>query len=66
MDVASRPEFHVAHELAGAFQQTPGIGDLRATNVAPFPFEWVDVEQTSKEYGALLIRVSREYDRRFA
>ena len=36
-----------------------------ATNVAPFPFEWADLEQTSKEYGALLIRVSREYDRRF-
>ncbi|MEO8428705.1 MAG: hypothetical protein ABI651_16520 [Verrucomicrobiota bacterium] len=38
---------------------------FRATNVAPFPFEWVDLEQTSKEYGALLIRLSREYDRRF-
>ncbi|MHB8519366.1 MAG: hypothetical protein ACYDH9_01290 [Limisphaerales bacterium] len=38
---------------------------FRATNVAPFPFEWVNLEQTSKEYGALLIRVSREYDRRF-
>ena len=38
---------------------------FRAKNVAPFPFEWVDLEQTSKEYGALLIRVSREYDRRF-
>ena len=39
---------------------------FRATNVAPFPFEWVDWEKTSKEYGALLIRLSREYDRRFA
>jgi hypothetical protein len=38
---------------------------FRATNVAPFPFEWVDLKQTSKQYGALLIRVSREYDRRF-
>src|SRR5881392_739283 len=38
---------------------------FRATNVAPFPFEWEDLERTSKEYGALLIRVSREYDRRF-
>jgi hypothetical protein len=38
---------------------------FRATNVSPFPFEWVDLEQTSREYGALLIRVSREYDRRF-
>ena len=38
---------------------------FRATNVAPFPFEWIDLTRTSKEYGALLIRVSREYDRRF-
>jgi hypothetical protein len=38
---------------------------FRATNVAPFPFEWVDLDNTTKEYGALLIRISREYDRRF-
>lgn len=38
---------------------------FRATNVAPFPFEWVNLEQTAKEYGALLVRVSREYDKRF-
>ena len=38
---------------------------FRATNVHPFPFEWVDFEQTAKEYGALLVRISREYDRRF-
>src|SRR5437773_9663662 len=38
---------------------------FRATNVAPFPFEWLDYEQTAKEYSALLVRVSREYDRRF-
>lgn len=38
---------------------------FRATNVPPFPFDWVDYSQTAKEYGALLVRVSREYDRRF-
>ena len=38
---------------------------FRATNTEPFPFEWVDYEQTAKEYSALLVRVSREYDRRF-
>ena len=38
---------------------------FRATNTTPFPFEWVDYEQTAKEYSALLVRVSREYDRRF-
>jgi len=39
---------------------------FQATNVAPFPFEWLDYERTLKQYGALLVRVSREYDRRFA
>ncbi len=38
---------------------------FRAENVAPFDFEWVDHAQTAKEYGALLVRLSREYDARF-
>jgi hypothetical protein len=37
-----------------------------ATNVAPFPFAWLDCEQTTRQYAALLVRISREYDRRFA
>ena len=36
-----------------------------ATNTSPFPFGWVNHEQTAKEYSALLVRLSREYDRRF-
>jgi len=49
----------------------PGFDEFQvlrfsATNTVPFPFEWLNYEQTAKEYGALLIRVSREYDRRFA
>lgn len=36
-----------------------------ATNVEPFPFEWLDYNQTASEYSSLLLRVSREYDRRF-
>jgi hypothetical protein len=38
---------------------------FRATNVRPYPFEWVDFDRTQMEYAALLTRVSREYDRRF-
>ena len=38
---------------------------FRATNVAPFPFEWVGYAETDREYSALLLRVSREYDQRF-
>lgn len=39
---------------------------FKATNTPPFPFEWVDLSQTEKEYSALLLRLSREYDKRFA
>jgi hypothetical protein len=38
---------------------------FRASNIHPFPFEWCDYELTAKEYSALLIRLAREYDRRF-
>jgi hypothetical protein len=31
IDVTFRPEFHMAHELAAAFQQAGGIGELGAT-----------------------------------
>ena len=37
----------------------------RATNVHPFPFEWKDEKRTERDYGALLIRVSRKYDEYF-
>jgi hypothetical protein len=38
---------------------------FRAANIEPYPFEWLDYNQTAKEYGALLLRVSRMYDLRF-
>ncbi|MGH2500242.1 MAG: hypothetical protein ACRDF0_09165, partial [Candidatus Limnocylindria bacterium] len=49
----------------------PAFGEFlvlrfRATNAAPFPFEWVDESRAQREYGALLTRISREYGRRFA
>jgi|SRR5208337_192633 len=37
-----------------------------ATNTPPHPFSWVDEQKTAMEYSALLTRVSRGYDRRFA
>jgi hypothetical protein len=37
-----------------------------ATNTPPHPFSWIDPDKTALEYSALLTRVSREYDRRFA
>jgi hypothetical protein len=36
-----------------------------ATNDDPFPFAWVNALQTEQDYGAALVRISREYDRRF-
>lgn len=37
----------------------------RATNVPPYAFEWVDYNRTALDYGAILVRVSREYEKRF-
>lgn len=37
----------------------------RATNQDPYPFEWVNYDQVFLDYGAILTRISRTYDRRF-
>jgi hypothetical protein len=37
-----------------------------ASNTPPHTFSWVEEDQTLLEYSALLTRLSREYDRRFA
>lgn len=37
---------------------------FRATNVAPFPFEWVNSESTQMDYGALLVRLGAQYEER--
>ena len=36
-----------------------------AINEAPFPFSWVNYTSTVQNYGSALLRISREYDRRF-
>jgi hypothetical protein len=36
---------------------------FRATNVAPYPFEWVAMTATQDEYAAALIRLLRAYER---
>ena len=36
-----------------------------ATNVDPFPFEWLNEDETLLEYSALLARVTRLYAERF-
>jgi len=37
----------------------------RARNEPPYPFEWVNQKETSMDYGASLIRISNEYQKRF-
>ncbi len=37
----------------------------KATNDTPYPFSWVDERQTTRDYGAMLVRISTEYDERF-
>ncbi len=61
---ASEAEKRLLAQAAPVFDEFQLLR-FRAPNTTPFPFEWLDYEQTAKEYGALLIRVSREYDRRF-
>jgi len=36
-----------------------------AINEPPFPFMWVNANLVEQNYGAALLRISREYDRRF-
>ena len=61
---APEAESRILAKAAPAFDELQ-ILRFRATNIAPFPFEWADLTQTEKEYSALLVRLSREYDRRF-
>jgi site-specific DNA-methyltransferase (adenine-specific) len=38
---------------------------FKAENAAPFAFAWLDTARTNAEYSSALIRISREYERRF-
>jgi hypothetical protein len=62
---AADAESRLALKAAPAFDEFQFLR-FRAENVAPYSFEWVNHSQTAKEYGALLLRLSRQYDQRFA
>lgn len=53
--------------IAGVIHHFDELLVLRfeATNIDPFPFKWSNESATKLEYGALLTRVSRLYDKRF-
>lgn len=36
----------------------------KATNEAPYPFEWVNSDETSRDYAAVLTRISSKYQQR--
>jgi hypothetical protein len=38
---------------------------FKATNLSPFPFEWVDYNETRLDYAAALSRISARYQQRF-
>lgn len=61
---ADEAETRLRSRAVAAFDEFQ-IVRFQATNVPPFPFAWVDYGSTAREYSALLVRLSREYDRRF-
>ncbi len=61
---AAQAELRLNEKARSAFDEFQLLR-FRATNAKPFPFEWLNLEQTTMEYSSVLTRVSREYDRRF-
>jgi hypothetical protein len=54
----------VQQRVTGAFDELL-ILSFRATNVSPYPFDWVEEPQLRKEYSAALLRISNEFEARF-
>lgn len=50
--------------VSDSFDEFLQVG-FRATNATPFPFEVVGAESVREQYASILVRLSREYDRRF-
>ena len=60
---AAEAERRLMAEAAPAYDELVVL-PFAATNDAPFPYEWVDRVKTERDYGAALVRICREYDRR--
>ncbi len=54
----------IQRRVTGAFNELLFLS-FRATNVKPYPFDWVDESQLRKEYSAALLRISNEFEVRF-
>ena len=61
---AAEAESRLGEQIANQFDEFL-ILRFRATNAGVFPFEWIDYRETFRDYGAILTRISREYERRF-
>jgi hypothetical protein len=61
---AAAAEARLSSDARQAFDEFL-IVRFEATNEPPYPFKWVDRRATELDYGAILARVSREYERRF-
>ncbi len=60
---ASQAEARLRQDAAPAYDEFIVLR-FRATNIEPFPFEWVSYADTRLDYAAALARISGEYDRR--
>jgi hypothetical protein len=38
---------------------------FEATNMEPYPFSWVDPQETTRDYSSVLVRLSSQFDQRF-
>jgi hypothetical protein len=61
---AAAAEARINHGVASHFDEMV-ILRFKAENAAPFAFTWLDAARTNAEYSSALIRISREYERRF-
>lgn len=61
---AARAETRLLADAAPDFDEFL-ILHFKATNAPPFPFEWVDYNETRLDYAAALARISARYQQRF-
>lgn len=61
---APAAEAKVRADLQGVYEEVIVLPFI-ATNQHPHEFEWVSLTKVRNEYGAVLLRLSQEYERRF-
>lgn len=64
IDEADKAEQYLREKVLQTFDEFLFLR-FCATNEPPFKFSWSNQEMTEQDYGAVLVRVSQEYERRF-